>query len=273
MSIAWKCIPFATINTHACKTMKHRKLADDISDRVRQWIVDGVLRPGDRIQSERALSETFTVSRPIVREALATLEDEGLLEIKRGGLHVRELTASPIVDPLVSLFRSDPSSFDDYLEFREIIEGAAAYFAALRATEIDRENLQTAFSGFVASHSTGNPDLEAEMDAAFHVAIYEACHNRAILIVMRGTASLLKNDVFYNRSRLYPRVGYREATIDQHRVIFDAIIAGKPESAKAAAEAHIVYVRRAVDELKKADARLEIARQRQHDRQLLVGPD
>jgi GntR family transcriptional repressor for pyruvate dehydrogenase complex len=253
--------------------MKHRKLADSISDRVRQWIMDGVLSPGDRIQSERALSDTFAVSRPIVREALATLEGEGLLDIRRGGLHVRELTASPIVDPLVTLFRSDPSSFDDYLEFREIIEGAAAYFAALRATEIDRDNLQKAFDRFVQSHDAGNPGQEAEMDAAFHVAIYEACHNRAILHVMRGTSGLLRNDVFFNRSRLYPRIGYREATIDQHRLIFDAIMNGKPDSARAAAAAHIVYVRRAVDELKKADARLEIARQRQRDRQTLVGPE
>jgi GntR family transcriptional regulator, transcriptional repressor for pyruvate dehydrogenase complex len=200
------------------------------------------------------------------------LESEGLLDIRRGGLHVRELTASPIIDPLVGLFRSDPTSFDDYLEFREIIEGAAAYFAALRATDIDRENLQAAFDRFVGSHDKGDPDHEADMDAAFHVAIYEACHNRAILHVMRGTAALLKNDVFFNRSRLYPRVGYREATIDQHRLIFEAIMGGKPESAKAAAEAHITYVRRAIEELKKADARLEIARQRQRDRQLLVGP-
>lgn len=253
--------------------MKPRKLADDISDRIRQWIVDGVLRPGDRIQSERALSETFGVSRPSVREGLAILEDEGLLDIRRGGLHVRELTASPIIDPLVALFRSDPSSFDDYLEFREIIEGAAAYFAALRATDIDRDNLQMAHQNFVLSHEAGNPGHEAEMDAAFHVAIYEACHNRALLHIMRGTSGLLKNDVFHNRSRLYPRVGYREATIDQHRLIFDAIMSGKPDSARAAAEAHITYVRRAVEELKRADARLEIARQRQRDRQRLIGPD
>ncbi len=247
--------------------MKARKLSDDIADRLRTMILQGVLRPGDRIQSERQLVETMSASRPIIREALGALESEGLLQLKRGGLYVRELTAEPILEPLVTLFRNEPSSFDDYLEFREVIEGAAAYFAALRATEIDRQSLRQAFDNFVISHEKQDPRHEAATDADFHIAIYEACHNLAILHIMRGTASLLRNDVFYNRTRLYSRVGYKEATIEQHRLIYEAILSGNPEAARLAAQAHITFVRKAVEELKKAELRMDVARRRLTERQ------
>ena len=246
--------------------MKPRKLSDDIADRLRAMVLHGSLRPGDRIQAERQLAETLEASRPIIREALMQLEKEGLLQVRRGGLYVQELAHEPVVEPLLNLFASDPSSFDDYLEFREVIEGASAYFAALRATEIDRANLSQAHDKFVKSHAENNASLEAETDADFHIAIYEACHNLAILHIMRGTSALLKNDVFFNRSRLYQRVGYKEATIEQHRLILEAILSGNPDAAKAAAEAHITFVRKASDELKKAELRLEVSRRRVEER-------
>ena len=252
--------------------MKSRKLADEIADRMRHLILHGILRPGDQIESERHLAETMSASRPVIREALGMLEAEGLLQIKRGGLHVRALAAEPILEPLVSLFRNEPSSFDDYLEFREIIEGAASYFAALRATEIDRDALRQAHDNFVKSHDRGDPQYEADMDAAFHIAIYEACHNLAILHIMRGTSGLLRNDVFFNRSRLYTRVGYKESTIEQHQLICEAILSGNPDGARSAAFAHITFVRKAIDELTKADFRLDISRRRQSERNSLISP-
>ena len=96
--------------------MKPRKLSDDIADRLRAMVLHGSLRPGDRIQAERQLAETLEASRPIIREALMQLEKEGLLQVRRGGLYVQELAHEPVVEPLLNLFASDPSSFDDYLE-------------------------------------------------------------------------------------------------------------------------------------------------------------
>ncbi|MFM8751454.1 FadR/GntR family transcriptional regulator [Rhabdaerophilum sp.] len=242
--------------------VRPRRLAEDIADRIRAFILEGSLRPGDRLPAERALAEQFETSRPTIRDALMQLEQEGLLQVQRGGVHVADATARVIRDPLVALFRSDPNVFDDYLEFRGVMEGAAAYFAALRATEVDRDSLRTAFQRVLDSHESGNPLEEAHADADFHIAIYEACHNLTILHVMRGMAELLRNDVFYNRRTLYPRVGYREATVQQHRAIFDAIVMGDPAAAQRAAETHIAFVRQALDELKKSEARLDVALRR-----------
>lgn len=244
------------------QAVKSRRLADEIADRIRHFILEGSLRPGDRLPAERQLAEEFNTSRPTLREALIALEEEGLLKMQRGGVHVADASERSIRDPLVSLLRSDPNIFDDYLEFRGVMEGAAAYFAALRATDLDRDTLRRAFSRLQECHERADPVEEARVDADFHIAIYESCHNLTILHVMRGLSELLCNDVFYNRKTLYPRVGYREATLQQHRAIFEAIVAGDPAAAQRAAESHIAFVRQALDELKKSEARLEIALRR-----------
>ncbi len=242
--------------------VRHKRLADEIADKVRLLILEGALRPGDRLPAERRMAEEFDTSRPTIREALKILEDEGLLQMKRGGLHVEDATVPAIRNPLTALFRSNPAVFDDYLEFRAVVEGMASYFAALRATDPDRDALRRAFDEILEAHEAGDQGREAHADANFHVTIYEACHNLTTLHIMRGMADVLRNDVFFNRSSLYPRAGYREATVEQHRSIYDAIMRGDPAAARAAAEAHIVFVRQALDELKRSEARLDVALRR-----------
>ena len=137
--------------------IRPRRLAEEIADKVRSYILEGSLRPGDRLPAERQLAEEFDTSRPTVRDALKILEDEGLLQMRRGGLHVLDVMEPAIRDPLTALFRSNPAVFDDYLEFRAVIEGMAAYFAALRATEADREALKAAFDEIMAAPMVHEP--------------------------------------------------------------------------------------------------------------------
>lgn len=253
---------YSAIMSQIFTPIRPRRLADEIADKIRSYILEGSLRPGDRLPAERQMAEEFDTSRPTIREALKILEEEGLLQVRRGGLHVLDVMEPAIRDPLTALFRSNPAVFDDYLEFRAVIEGMAAYFAALRATEADRAALTAAFDTILVAHEEGDQTREAHADADFHVAIYEACHNLTTLHVMRGMAELLRNDVFYNRGSLYPRAGYRDATVEQHRAIYDAIMRGDPAAARDAAEAHIVFVRQALDELKLAEERLNVALRR-----------
>ncbi len=247
--------------------IKTRRLADEIATRIRHMILEGSLRPGDRLPAERLLADQFDTSRPTIRDALMVLETEGLLQMQRGGLQVVDATQAPIRDPLTALFHADESVFSDYLEFRSVIEGAAAGFAAHRATEIDRQNLKEVFEEILHCHELHDPVREARADAEFHIAIYEACHNLTILHIMRGMAELLRNDVFFNRSTLYPRTGYRDSTLAQHKAIYDAIMIGEPTAARGAAIAHIDFVREALIELKKSDERLGVAQRRKNVRE------
>ncbi|MDR3440522.1 FCD domain-containing protein [Telmatospirillum sp.] len=249
------------------------RLSDAIADQIRDLIYEGALPPGTRMPSERELAERFDTSRPTVRSALAKLDSEGLLQMQRDGLHVNDPMADNTAVSLTALYEGRPERFDDYLEFRLIIEREATYFAALRATTVDRDNISRCFEKLMELHEQSDAGSEAQADADFHLAIYEASHNMTILHVMRGMAGLLRNDVIHNRSRLHPRTGYHELNGQQHRAIYDAVMAGSPDAARAAAHTHIALVREFLDEMQKATDRLETSLRRMASKAQLGQPD
>ncbi|MGO9684471.1 MAG: FCD domain-containing protein [Beijerinckiaceae bacterium] len=236
------------------------KLADTIADHLEQLILEGSLRPGERLLAERELAQRFDVSRPSLREALGKLEKRGLLHSGRGGAtFVAPLLGEGFTEPLYAALAARPETTFDYLEFRRFVEGSAAYFAALRGTDIDRTMIREGFETMEGAHHKDDPSDEADADADFHLAIYEASHNLVMLHIMRSLSEMLRKDVFYNRAKLYQRQGVRELLLEQHRAIYEAVMAGDPEAARAAAEAHIDFTRGALQEISKADARLEVS--------------
>jgi GntR family transcriptional repressor for pyruvate dehydrogenase complex len=239
------------------------KLADTIADHLEQLILEGSLRPGERLLAERELAQRFDVSRPSLREALEKLEKRGLLRSGRGGAtFVAPMLGDAFTEPLYSALASRPETTFDYLEFRRFVEGSAAYFAALRGTDVDRDLIRDCFEKMEAAHQQDDSSDEAESDADFHLAVYEASHNLVMLHIMRSLSDMLRKDVFYNRAKLYQRQGVRELLLEQHRAVYQTVMAGDPDAAKAAAEAHIDFTRDALMEIAKADARLEVSLRR-----------
>ena len=157
----------------------------------------------------------------------------------------------PAVAMTVRLFK--PLSKDvlgrDLLEFRTTVDGDSAYYAALRATDADRELLTSCFEAMEEAHVTQGPTEEADIDADFHLAIAKAAHNQVLSHIMRSLFNMLRKDVFFNRMRLYSHHGSRDLLINQHREIYEAIIAGDPERARSAAVKHLDYVKETVERM------------------------
>jgi GntR family transcriptional repressor for pyruvate dehydrogenase complex len=242
--------------------VKQGRRADAVADQLRKLIVEGTLRPGVRLPTERDLADRFQTSRPTIRNAVTLLEQEGLVTMQRDGMHIADLAAETIAQPLSSLLMSDCRGIDDYMEFRHILEGSAAYLAALRANEVDRESLRRCYERMVKLHETGDAEQEATADADFHLAIYEMSHNVVVLHVLRALSDIQRNDVLQNRNRLYLRQGYRQITLKQHKAIYDAIISGAPEEARQNAQAHISFAKEAIAEIRKAEDRLDVSLRR-----------
>lgn len=254
------------------ETIKPAKAADAVALHLESLILEGVLRPGEKLLAERELADRLDVSRPTLREALQKLEERRLLTASREGTFVAELVGASLTDPLARLLESHPETTFDYLEFRGTCEGQAAYYAALRATDIDREAIRQAYERMEASHDVEDSAEEAEADTDLHLAIYEATHNVVLLHIMRGLANMLRKDVFYNRAKLYSRRGVRELLLGQHRAIYEAVMAGDPEAARAAAERHITFTLEAIREIRNADARLEASLRRIGRGELIAQP-
>lgn len=241
--------------------IKPAKLSDAIAEHLERLILEGVLRPGEKLLPERELALKLDVSRPSLRDALAKLESRGLLVTGRSGTQVAQFL-SPMTDPLVLLLQSNPETAFDYLEFRTTIEGTAAALAAERATGLDRQAIQDAVDRMTAGHGQDDPTIEADADADLHQAIYEAAHNVVMLHIMRAFSAMLRNDVFYNRSRLYTRPGVREMLLSQHLAIAEAVLDGRPADARQAAEEHVTFTLRTLQEIRGDDQRLAVSLRR-----------
>ncbi len=244
------------------------KLSTAIVAQIEQLILRGVLRPGERLPPERDLAEKLGVSRPSLRDAIAQLQEDGLLEARAGaGVFVADVLGSAFAPSLTRLFSRHDEAVFDYLSFRRDMEGLAAERAARLASDTDLEVISTVFEKMEAVHSKRNATDEARLDAQFHMAIIEASHNVIMLHMMRSMYELLREGVFYNRQVMFRQRTTRQAILDQHRRIRDALRARDPDAARGAVEAHLDYVERALLDHQKAERNEEVAQLRlDHER-------
>jgi len=213
------------------------KISHTVVRQIEQLILRGILKPGERLPSERELSERLGVSRPSLREALAELQDGGLLTSKAGsGVFVGDVLGSAFSDTLVRLFSNHDEAVFDYIAFRRDMEEAA--------------------------HTKRDPSEEAGLDADFHLSIIEASHNVIMLHMMRSMYQLLREGVFYNRQIMFKQRMTRDTLLDQHRAINVALQARDAAGARAAVEAHLGFVEGALFDQDKAERHEAIARKR-----------
>jgi GntR family transcriptional regulator, transcriptional repressor for pyruvate dehydrogenase complex len=238
------------------QTIQTQRVADAIASRIEKLILEGALRPGEKLASERVLADRLDVSRPSLRDALDMLVKRGLLEAKRGGTIVAEFLL-PVMTPLANLYRDHENAAADYLEFRQWVEAQAARMAAERATDVDKKAIRDCLAEMRKAHKSKDTAQEANADVGLHILVYEASHNFVVLHVMRALSELLRNNVFFNREHLYRRRGVREKLLAQHIAIGEAILAGDADSAETAAADHIRFVFGTVEDIKRANARLE----------------
>lgn len=237
------------------------KLGDALADHLEKLILEGVLRPGEKLAPERELAEKLSVSRPSLREALDKLQAKGLLETAKSGTVVAQFLA-PLSRPLASLFADKPRVTADYFEYRRINEGQAAALAATRATDVDRAALEACAERMRKAHEVDDPTEEAGVDADLHLLVYEAAHNVVLLHVMRVFSEMLRNDVLYNRNQLYRRYGVRDQLLKQHLAIAEAILQGNPKAAEKAASDHISFTFETIEEIRRDEARIEASMRR-----------
>ena len=111
----------------------------------------------------------------------------------------------------------------------------------------------------MAAHEEGNPAAEGRLDVEFHTAVVEAAHNIVLLHTMRSCYRLMAEGVIRNRDRLHAHALYRDSLLEQHGAIHTAVRERRPEAARAAAEAHIDFVERALKAVGETQAREEVA--------------
>ena len=245
------------------RSVQPEKISTSVTHQIELLILRGILRPGERLPSGRELSERMGISRPSLREAIAELQQKGLLTSKAGaGIYVADVLGGAFSPALTRLFADHEEAVLDYIGFRRDMEGLAAERAARLASDTDLRVIQAIFDKMLAAHSKRDPADEALLDADFHLSIIEASHNVIMLHMMRSMYDLLRQGVFYNRQLMFRQRSIRDNLLEQHRAINEAIQARDPVAARRAVEDHLNFVENALIEQKKSERHEEIARQR-----------
>jgi GntR family transcriptional repressor for pyruvate dehydrogenase complex len=220
-------------------------VASDIEKR----ILEGSLKSGDRLASERALALDFGVSRPSLREAIQKLVSKGLLTTRHGGgTFVTDQLQAHFSDPWSDMLKGNPLLHRDMLEFRQMLESQAASLAADRATDVDISRLDAVYAALESSYAKDDLANCIDTDVAFHQAVAEASHN---VLIGHLTASLMRvihGHVSKNLEHLHARPQRWSQLRAQHRAIWQAIREHKPQDAALAASAHIDFVRQGIED-------------------------
>ncbi|TMG24051.1 MAG: FadR family transcriptional regulator [Chloroflexi bacterium] len=204
-------------------------------DKIRERIVSGAWGPGDRLPKESELAAELGLSRNSLREAVRALSQLRVLEVRQGdGTYVSSLEPDLLLEStgFVSHLLLGEGAVALY-EVRRILEAAAASLAAARIDEVGKQELGSSLERM--RDAQGVEEL-VEADVAFHAVIARATGNPVLISLLASLSTRM------HRVRLWHGRAADNAldvTREEHRRIYEAIMQGDPELARAAATAHI----------------------------------
>ena len=198
----------------------YQPLRDVVCETLREAIRSGVLKPGERLM-EIQLAEELGVSRTPVREAIRRLELEGcVIMMPRRGTYVANISIRDI---------------NEVFEIRTSLESLSSGLAAERITDEELERLQRLLVEIGAHIESGDMDKIVKTDTEFHDLLYQASRNQRLVGIISNLREQLTR--FRTTSMSYP--GRLKATLEEHRIIVEAIAQGDVKAARKAAENHM----------------------------------
>ena len=205
------------------------------AEKLRAAILAGVFRPGDRL-IEADLCGRLGISRPSLREALRSLEAEGLIVIvPNRGPQVPVLTWSQA---------------EEIYRVRALLEGEAAALCARCATEADRQSMRAALQAFERAVQTGDPASRLSATADFYRAMLRGSGNGLIEELLQRLVARIN----FLRAQSMSRAGRAKFSAKEMRAIYLAIAKGDSRAARKAAQAHVKNAEDAARDILARDA-------------------
>lgn len=217
--------------------VRQPRLSDQVTERLRNQIYEGRMRPGDQLPSERELCERFGVSRTVIREAVKALTAKGLVtSVPGSGLIVGTTTIEDVAEIFEFYFRGEPSlRYLDLHEVRYSLEPAICAQAAMHAADEEIDGL-LALCDELEGYREEDLVQASRNDAMFHRNIALASQNSYFVILLDA----LGRSLLDTRVATFSMDPSRLATVAAaHRKIADGIATKDPEGAAAAMREHL----------------------------------
>lgn len=234
------------------RSPKIRRLSvvDQVSDSIKQSLLDQVWKEGDKLPSEGELAEYYGVNRLSVRMALQKLSTLGLIETRVGeGSFVAHFSVQPIFSELAPMYDTKEGR-RDVEQLRNLLEGECTNIAIISSTEEDRQRLKDRLDEYNRLEAIYNDDIEnqqklhdvVQADFAFHYEIICMSHNKLYMDIYMMVQQLISSHI---RHLIYTRVHrckaagvtpYTSSKTVTHEMIYQSIIKGDVEEARNARE-------------------------------------
>jgi GntR family transcriptional regulator, transcriptional repressor for pyruvate dehydrogenase complex len=222
-----KIVPFRTAT-----------MSTQIVAQVREALFAKELRPGDFLGTEKDLAERFAVSRIVARDALRTLEAQGVVEIKvgsGGGARVAQGNARLFAEALAVQLDLAGVSVVEIMDAQRAIECLAAELAAMNSTADDHVRLRQLIAD--AERSINDVGAFTRSSREFHLAVAEASHNRVLVVQL---VSLQHVSWPAHNPTLTPAVARR--VLDAHRQLASLIEIRDAAGARRLMDEHVKMI-------------------------------
>ena len=218
-------------------SVRRRRIYEDIVQQFHSLIRQGVLQHGARLPSERLLADQFKVSRSSVREAIRSLELQGVVVSKRGsGTFINTENLDSVVAVIATTLSSGGETLKDIFEVRHLLEPQIAAVAAQRACDEEVQRLGEILDEQQRHVTEGQTGVDA--DSAFHFALASATHNSALVKVVSAVEDILR----LSRDQSLQEPGRPQRSLASHRQILEMVRAGDASGAREAMEYHLTSV-------------------------------
>jgi GntR family transcriptional repressor for pyruvate dehydrogenase complex len=208
--------------------------SEQVVAHVRGLIERGVLRPGDRLASERELAQQIGLSRTSVRAGLRSLGAMGLIQTRHGaGTFITAGPPALMSEPLRLVASLHGLSLSGLFEVRRVLEAGTAALAAERATAEQIATISDEVTGMYSAMSDAQTFLD--YDLRFHKAVAAAANNPMLGAIIEAVSALF----FEQRRATIERARNLKETADLHRQIYQAIRARDRDAARAAMDDHV----------------------------------
>ncbi|HDR7563931.1 FadR family transcriptional regulator [Bacillus mycoides] len=224
------------------KSIKPKKIYEEVSEAILTMIKNGTLKPGDKLLPVHQLAEQFQVGRSAVREALSALRAMGLIEMKQGeGTYVRNFDPSSLTKSLNNKLLMKKEDILNLLEVRKVLEVGAVRAAAAKRTEANLQNMKQWLDEM--AKSIGDEKAGEKADFHFHMGIAESSHNNILLELMNHVSEMIAETIGESRRIiLYGEQTTSERLLEEHQSIYDAVLKQDVELAQQAMLDHLTNV-------------------------------
>ena len=234
--VRWCIIPAGKMENRRFRPVRQSRVSEDVTAQLKQSILVGQFKPGDKLPAERELVEEFDVSRAAIREGLRVLENTGFIATRQGaggGAFVTDLSFDYLTNAFLDLFLSDKISIPELHQVRLLVEPEVSRLAARNVTPEYADRLRKSLDAEKLPEISLAEDMKVK--TAVHVILAEMCGNRFFEAIVRSAMRLTLKVI----AAVSPDPPYIHPP-GMHRPIIKAVLAGDENAAFATMRKHAI---------------------------------